>query len=228
MIRPCALGIAGALTLMASIAPLSGQQSAHYRDFQFGSTLASVGSQTGVPAAEAKTIHTRPAILQDLELRRPYTAATTAPDPVQRIAFSFYNDQLFRLVIDYDRERTEGMTDTDMVEAISEMYGSVVKPTPKSIAAASRIDAESGTRIAGWGNTEYGAVLYRSSFASGFRMIVTSVRLNALARNAEAQAFRLDEQDAPQRERAREKKEADDARAQQQKARAANKASFVP
>lgn len=228
MISPRALGVAGAFALLASITPLSGQESAHYRDFQLGSTLASVGAQTGVPVAEAKTIHARPAILQDLEWRRPYTAATSAPDPVQRIAFSFYNDQLFRLVIDYDRERTAGMTDADMVEAISEVYGSVVKPTPKSISAASRIDAESGTRVAGWGNTEYGAVLYRSSYASGFRMIVTSVRLSAAARNAEAQALRLDEQDAPQRERAREKKEADDARASQQKARAANKASFVP
>lgn len=228
MIGSRALGVAATLVLMVSTTPLSGQESAHYRDFQLGSTLASVGSQTSVPVAEAKTIHTRPAMLQDLEWRRPYTAATTAPDPVQRIAFSFYNDQLFRLVIDYDRERTAGMTDADMVDAISEVYGLVVKPTPKSIAASSRVDAESGTRIAGWGSPEFGAVLYRSSYASGFRMIVTSVRLSALARTAEAQALRLDEQDAPQRERAREKKEADDARAAQQKARAANKASFVP
>jgi hypothetical protein len=40
-------------------------------------------------------------------------------DPVERIVFSFCNDQLFRVAIDYGHDRTEGMTDADMVEAIS-------------------------------------------------------------------------------------------------------------
>ncbi len=41
-------------------------------------------------------------------------------------------------------------------------------------------------------------------------------------------AVRLDERDAPQRERARQKKEADDERAAKAKARVANKAAFKP
>ena len=59
-------------------------------------------------------------------------------------------------------------------------------------------------------------------------MIVTAVRLDALARVAEARALRLDDREAPQREIARQKKEADDARASHQKARVANKAAFKP
>jgi hypothetical protein len=223
-----AIGV-GVVALILSTPVLYGQTGAHYRDFQLGSDLASVAALTGVSASDAKTVHERPATIRDLQWRRPYAATAAAPDPVEQIGFSFYNNQLFRLAIDYDHERTEGMTDADMVEAISAMYGSTVKPAIKSNrAAAPDMEGESGTRVARWGNGDYAAVLYRSSYASGFRLIVTSVRLAALARTAEAEAIRLDERDAPQRERARQKKEADDARVLQQKARLANKAAFIP
>ena len=228
MIRANALGI-GVLGVLLSTSAIQGQPVAHYRDFQLGGDLASVAALTGVPASSAKTMRTRPASLQNVEWRRPYTGSSeTAMDPVQQIAFSFYNDQLFRLVIDYDRDRTEGMTDRDMIEAISTMYGTTVKPPLKANRAPLAADEMSGTRVAGWGDADYTAVLYRPSYASGFRMIVTSVRLDALARTAEAQAVRLDERDAPQRELARQKKLADDERASKAKARLANKAAFRP
>ena len=57
---------------------------------------------------------------------------------------------------------------------------------------------------------------------------MTSPRLDALARTADAQAIRLDELEAPRREIARQKKETEDARASQDKARLANKAAFRP
>ena len=63
-----------------------------------------------VAVSEATVTHQRPALIQDLQWRRPYSASSPTavfPDSVQQIVFSFYNDQLFRLVIDYDRDRTE-------------------------------------------------------------------------------------------------------------------------
>ena len=228
MITPRRLAI-GALGLILSTHALHGQAGPHYREFQLGGDLASVSVLSGAAVSEAKIIHERPVLMQDLQWRRPYSASgpTAVPkDPAQQIVFSFYNDQLFRLVIDYDRDRTEGMTDADMIEAISSEYGSTSKPALKSRVAISQVAEESGTRLAGWGDADYSAVLYRSSYASGFRMIVTSLRLDTLARTAEAQALRLDERDAPKREIARQKKEADDTRASQEKARSANKAGF--
>jgi hypothetical protein len=223
------LGV-GVLGAALSIGAADGGTAPHYRDFQLGGNLPAISALVGVPASDAKTLHERPALLQDLEWRRGYTGGNeTAVDPVQQIAFSFYDDQLFRLVIDYDRDRTEGMTDADMVEAISTMYGTPVKPAAKTNRPAlTRVDEESGTRLAAWGGGEYAAVLYRSSYASGFRMVVTSPRLTALARKAEAQALRLEERDAPQRERARQQKEAETERAAKAKARSANKAGFKP
>ena len=232
MISGRAFGI-GVLGLVFSTSALHGQTAAQYRDFQLGSGVATVAALTGVAAADAKIIHSRPAVLQELQWRRPYAGALAAVDPVEQIAFSFYNDQLFRLIIDYGRDQTEGMTDADMVEAISTMYGATAKlPTKSAHALLAAVDEESGTRVAGWGNAAYTAVLYRSSAgmygSSSFRMIVSSVRLAALARTADAQAVRLDERAAPQRERAREKKEVDDALAAKAKARLANKAAFKP
>jgi len=59
-----------------------------------------------------------------------------------------------------------------------------------------------------WGDAQYAVVLYRtSSYREAFRLIETAVVLDDLARRVLAQAARLDEQEAPQREIARQKKE---------------------
>ena len=216
-----------AFGLVVSTQSLQGQGRPQYRDFQLGGDLPSVSARSGVAASEVKTIHLRPAVMQELEWRIPYfVSGSTAPrnDPVQQIVFSFYNDQLFRLVVSYDRQRTNGMTDGDMIEAISKEYGSPWQPgVKKTPAVASQIDIESGTPLARWGAADYSVVLYRSSYAT-FRVIVASPRLEALARTANTEAIRMDEREAPQREIAR----LDDARASQEKARLANKAAFRP
>jgi hypothetical protein len=171
-------------------------------------------------------------LMQEMQWRPSYyMSGSTAPqnDPVQQIVFSFYNDQLFKLVINYDRQRTDGLTDADMIDALSTVYGPPLKPdAKKSRAAASQAEDEAGTSIARWGDTDYSVVLYRSSYASEFRAIVMSPRLEALARLADAEAIKLDAREAPERENARQKKEADDSRAAQEKARIANKAAFRP
>jgi hypothetical protein len=65
-------------------------------------------------------------------------------------------------------------------------------------------------------------------YGTSFRLIVTETRLGELARKAEAQALRLDDQEAPRREIARQQKERDDGRAAAAKARVANKGMFRP
>jgi hypothetical protein len=211
---------------------LHGQDRSRYRDFQLGADLPSISALTGVAPSEVKTLHVRPAMMQELQWRRRYSSSDATPaqiDPVQQIAFSFYNDQLSKMVVDYDHDRTAGMTDVDMIEAISKAYGPRLNPPArKARAVASPLDEESGTPLARWGDADYSVVLYRSSYAAGFRIIVTSPRLEALARTADAQAIRLDEREAPERELARQKKDVEDTRDSQEKARTANKAVFRP
>jgi hypothetical protein len=55
-----------------------------------------------------------------------------------------------------------------------------------------------------------------------------SKRLDTLVRNAIVESVWLDKQEAPRRERERQKKKDEENRARQEKARQANKASFRP
>jgi hypothetical protein len=209
---------------------INGQERPHYREFVLGSSLSSVSAQTAVTAADATVVHLRPALLQDLKWRLSYfTAGSNLPraDAVDQIVFSFYNDQLFRMVVDYDRERTRGMTDADMTAALSETYGPRLKPAPKPAAVASSgIDYR--RQISSWGSHEYSVALLQSAFGDGYQVVVTSTALDALARTADAQAIRLDRSEAPQRAIEEQKKAAADARLAEEKARAANKAAFRP
>jgi hypothetical protein len=226
--RTLAMTAAG---LVLSTWLLQGQDRSRYRDFQLGGDLPSISALTGVAQSEVKTLHMRPAVMQELQWRRRYSSSDATPaqiDPVQQIVFSFYNDQLSKMVVDYDHDRTAGMTDMDMIEAISKSYGPRLSPAARKPRAASPLEEGSGTALARWGDADYSVVLYRSSYGSGFRIIVTSPRLEALARTADAQAIRLDEREAPQREIARQKKEVEDTRDSQEKARTANKAIFRP
>jgi hypothetical protein len=212
---------------------VDGQSLSQYRNFALGSNVASVSALAGVDPAEAKTIHQRPAVLQDLQWRPSrWVAGSNASslDPVEQILFSFYNDQLFRVVVDYGHDRTEGMTAADMMEGISSVYGA---PLPRSSRVAGRapsqLETESGSFVARWGDSEHRIVLYQtSSYGAAYRLIVTDARLDDLARKAGTQAGRLDDQEAPAREIARQKKERDDARVAAAKARAANKGVFRP
>lgn len=236
MIRIRTLTIA-AIGLVLATQPLQAQSRPQYRDFELGADLQTVASVAKVAASEARTVHQRPSLIQELKWRPPYflSGSTQSPaDPVQQIVFSFYNDQLSRMVVDYDRDRTAGMSEADIIEAIATAYGPALKPPVRNARAVpSQLEEESGMPVARWGDADYAVVLYRSAdfyqpASSRFRIIVTSPRLEALARSAGAQASRLDEREAPQREIARQKKEAEDSRAAQEKARVANKAAFRP
>jgi hypothetical protein len=227
IVAVCAIGIVG------STHGLEGQDLSHYRNFALGSNVASVSTLADGGSSAVKTTHQRPALLQDLEWRpsRWATASTAAStDPVEQILFSFYDDQLFRVVVDYSHQRTEGMTRADMIEAISTVYGTPLARTPQAPARmASRLETESGSVVARWGNADYAVVLYQTvAYGEAFRLIVRHTRLADLARNAETQALRLDDQEAPQREVARQKKQREDDSAAAAKARVVNKRVFRP
>lgn len=232
MNQPRTLAVVAVVLLTASVA--QSQDRAHYRNYRLGNSLTSIAALAKVSAAGAKTVHQRPSLIQQMEWwRPPYVMGASTisqSDPVQHIVFTFYEDQLFRLVINYDPARTDGLTDDDMIEALSAMYGlALLQPSSKNIAApTSSLLGEMGAPIAQWADADYSVGLYRSSFVADFRVVVTSPRLDALAQTASAEALRLDELEAPQREVDRRSKEADETRTAQEKARLANKATFRP
>ena len=217
--------------LLWSTHAFGGQVLSQYRNFELGSDVAVVSATAGVAPSEAKTIHERPALLQDLEWRPSRWipgSTTTSTDPVEQLLFNFYNNQLFRVVVDYSAERTEGMTQTDMIEAISAVYGTPLPRTSRAPRRApSRLETESGAPVARWEDAGYTVGLYQTTaYGVAFRLIVTDTRLESLALTAEAQARRLDDREAPQRDAAQQQKKRDDDRVAAEKARAANKRVF--
>ena len=117
------LAVSIAWTVMATTPASSAIDLSKYRVFEFGSSLANVARQAGI-SAEPRVVHQRPEIIQEL-MWLPVSVAPSdgAGDSVRKVIFTFYNDQLSRIVVSYDRERTQGLTSEDLVEAVSAMYG---------------------------------------------------------------------------------------------------------
>jgi hypothetical protein len=220
--------LAMSMSLAALSAPwlLAGDLSS-YRNFQLGMNLLAVEKQAEIKPSEAKTVHQRPAMLQDLEWRpRRFPGPAPESDPVKDILFSFYNSQLFRMVVNYDRYRTDGLTPEDMIEAISATYGEAAKPAAEILFPSAY--SENVKVIARWEDASYSFNLVRSPYQPSFALIAFSKDLDALAQAAGLEATRLEALDAPQRELELQRKLGEVSRVQQEKARLANKPGFRP
>ena len=82
--------------------------------------------------------------------------------------------------------------------------------------------------LARWEDSQSSLSLVRSSYRPTFGMVVLSKGLDSLAQAATTEAVRLDQQEAPQREIERNKREDDEKRVQQERARRVNKPGFRP
>jgi hypothetical protein len=194
-----------------------------YRTFQLGMDLSAAEKQGGPAAPEVKTIHSRPALIQDLEWRPRGSAGI---DPLKDVLLSFYNGKLFRIVANYDRYRTEGMTAEDMIEAISTTYGPAARPA--AVILFPSVMSENVKVIARWEDSEYSLNLVQSPYQPSFALVSFSKQLGGTAQTAGAEAIRLDAQEAPQRDAEQKRRQADQASATQEKARMTNKPGFRP
>ena len=185
------------IVLSASL--IHAQDLSSYRDFQFGMSLGAVAKQAGMNPAEAKMLHQRPATIQELWWQRSFGGSSPQTDPVREVVFSFYNGDLFRMVVNYDRYRTERLTDDEMIGAISAKYGIAARPVAAIVLfSSSQIYNDNEKVIARWEDPQYSYSLYRSSNQPSFGMLIFSKRLDTLAQAAIVEAMRLDNQEAPQ------------------------------
>jgi hypothetical protein len=198
-----------------------------YRGFEFGTDLAAVANEAGASVSEAKVIHSRPATIQELEWRPRSLGPSTQTESVNEVVFGFYNGELYRVAITYDRYETEGLTDEDIVQAVSLMYGPATRPTASVNAAQDRY-GDQGEVVARWQDAQYCFDLIRSSYGTIFKLVGVLKRLDAPAQAAILEAKRLDDQEAPQRDAARLASEQESARANLEKLRLVNKPQFRP
>lgn len=218
-----------AIILLAS-SPLAAADLGTYREFTIGASTADVIARTGAAERDMKTVHERPALLQELSWRPRYASGRNSADrdSVAAIVFSFIDNQLFRMTIDYDRSRTEGLTKEDMITSLSAMYGPrSTRPAP--IAPRPEFDSlDTPTVFATWRQGDVMLTLNQSTYGGGFSLVIISVPLEALARKAQATAVTMDAREAPARDAARAKEQADAARAAAEKTRTTNKDTFKP
>ena len=146
---------------------------------------------------------------------------------MQEVLFSFYDSQLFRIKVDYDRYQNEGLTVGDFVDAISATYGPAAKTTaPANVAPGNHGDQQE--IFAQWQDSQYRFDLIRLSYGPTFRLVGFMKRLEAPAQAATLQAKRLDDQEAPQRDAARLAREEDAAKTKLEKAKLVNKPKSRP
>jgi len=196
-----------------------------YRNFQLGTDLATVAKQAGESPSQAKVIHGRPALIQELEWRPQPLGSTAQAEPAKEVVFSFYNGELYQIVVNYDRYATEGLTAGDLVDAISAAYGVSAKPAgPAKSTPGSYGDPEEV--LAQWEDSQYRFDLIRSSYGPSFKLVGLLKRLDVPVQAAIVEARRLDEKEAPQRDAERIAAENETERAKLEKARLLNKPRF--
>jgi len=222
-----------ALGLASFATPVSAQDLSTYRDFRLGTSLASVAAQTTTNPIDVRSIHRRPAVIDELVWRPRNDAAAsraTLADPVEDIVFSFYNDALFRIVVTYGRQRVEGLTDRDIVDSLTAIYGPSTIPdaTISSTRLSERYRGDADQVLARWEDAAYSIDLIRPSYESTFALVIYSRSLDLAAKEAIDEALRLDRQEAPAREIEKRKQEDADAEAAADKARRVNRPAFRP
>jgi hypothetical protein len=209
-----------ALFLLLFPSLLLGADLSSYRGFRFGMSLSATVKQSGMSMASVTTIHQRPARIQELVWN---PAASGDLDPVQQVIFSFYNGSLFRMVVDYDSRKTEGLRVEDLVETLSSRYGAATRPAEETLLPSASFSGGM-TVLAQWEDSDYVINLVQSPYGSRFGVIASSKHLDSLAQAAIATGIDLNEQEAPQREKLEEQ----NVQMKLDKIRLVNKPNFRP
>ena len=204
---------------------LCGADLSTYRGFQLGMGLNAAVKHSGMDMSEVTLIHERPARIQELTWNpERFSGASRGTDPVEQVLFSFYSGQLYRMVVDYDHQKTEGLSVEDIIEAVSATYGSTgFRPAVKTFLPSASF-SEGVMVVARWEDGDYSLDLVQSPYGSRFGLIARSKRLDGLAQSAIAAGIHVDEQEAPQRQKAEEQ----NAQNKLDMARLANKPHFRP
>jgi hypothetical protein len=212
--------------------PAAAQDLSRYRNIAFGSSLSSVVAITGTNPSSVKVIHQRPALIQELAWRPQYSVIRPVDDieAVKEVTLGFADDALFRVIVVYDARLVEGLTDADIISAVSSVYGpaTLTAAASKGPAAVPPGMINASTAIARWQSSAYEFTLMREVYPATFRLIGVSRQLEAAARAAATEAARLDKEEAPRREAERAAADAQRKKAAEDKTRATNKGGFRP
>jgi len=221
-------GVSAACIVLA-VSTVSSAELSRYREFELGTSVATVTAVTQ-NAARVRIVHSRPALIQQLEWRPRYMAGAPQADrdSIGEVVFSFVDDQLFQMSIAYAQDRTSGLTDQDMVSSLTAVYGAPSSPAPRTRTTSSLLALDTPVVIAEWRHADTTVALQRREYSESFFLVITSLPLDIIARKAQATAVAMDQSEAPAREAALLKKRAADEKVAAETTRSANKKVFQP
>ena len=132
-------GVSAACVVLA-VWTASAAELSRYREFELGSSVAAVTAVTLSAERDLKILHNRPALLQEVTWQPRYmTGAPVANrNSIGEMVFSFVDDRLFQMTVVYERGRTTGLTNADMIAALTDIYG---VPTGKAAPPRAAADA---------------------------------------------------------------------------------------
>ena len=211
--------------ILLSAPLLEGQDLSTYRNFSFGMSLVELSKQLDLKPLHTELLHQRPAVIQELTWRPRDSSGSPLPaDSIRQILFTFYNGELYKILVTYDRRATEGLTIEDIVEAISAKYGTATRPDVEISFPTNELYMSTEKVIACWEDSQYSFNLFRSTVLDTFGLVLFSKELEAQVRAAVAASIKLEGEEDRQEESERQKKEADELEAARQK----NRKTFRP
>jgi hypothetical protein len=217
----------GALTASA---PLRAEDLSSYRSFRLGTNLDAVASQIHLNPTKAQLLCERPALIQQLTWWPDSFGASSQTEAVKFVVLTFYNSELYRIFVIYDRNRTQGLSTDDFIDSISAVYGTPTRPTTSIRTGSSVLYGFSDEEkvIVRWQDAQSSVNLIRSSYDQLYGLVAVSRRVEPLAQEAMIEGARLDVVERPLRESDRKRREAEVERANADRARVVNLPTFRP
>ena len=216
--------------VVAAASAVGAQNHRRYRTYAMGDDVLSVTQRLGLSPLAATERPPASAAVRELRWQAHYVrrGGTPAGDPVARLIFSFYENRLFRIVVDYDADRTAGMTEGDMVAAVAKMFGTPTRRIESPhVVGSPPVRPVSGV-IAQWIDGEHSVALLALQGGTAFRMIVSSGMDEALAVEAGAGSVPTDVPDWASIGAARARAATWDEGPSRERMRQANIVAFVP
>ena len=223
--------LASVVLILSTVCVSNGQDLSKYRSFQFGMNVDSVLAKVGRRRLDVRTIYKKPALIEDLEWNPlEFSAQPTLSKSLRQIRFSFYNSELYKMVVTYDYAKTDGLTPEDVIDAISVEYGKPTIPESSSVtvSAAGTLFPDVQKVLALWEDADSSYSLFRGPTGGPFGLLIVSKERNTTANAAALEAAARDSSEEAQKQanlNAREKEARD---AEQEKVRLLNKKNFRP
>ena len=169
--------------LLPASARLLAEDLSSYRSFRIGTNLATVAAQVHMDPTKTQTLYERPALIQQFTWWPDNSAESSKAEAVKFLVFTFYNSELCRIFVIYDRNRTQGLSADDLIDSISTVYGTPARPAASIRTGSSVLHGFGNDEkvIARWQNLQSSVNLIRSSYDELYGLILVSRRVDGLA-----------------------------------------------